>query len=231
MAVMVDSWPGRASGAGALKRLAPYLLAAAFLHGLAGLGLRLPDPAETQVPPPLRLSWNTPPSQAAVPLPVQPSEPSPEPVRTSGSRNLRGTAAVEPARVARVAIPEPSAPAAVVPSNPSVPAVESARAPVSADLLEGARRMARDIGREAARDGVVGGNPAAAGRGVSAAVDRAILPELDRALRKRSVGEERLGGGILRITTESGRVYCLKPPSDLVRDGPVEPLAVPTNCP
>jgi hypothetical protein len=57
------------------------------------------------------------------------------------------------------------------------------------------------------------------------------LPELDRALRKRSTGEERLGDGILRITTESGRVYCLKPPSDVVRDGPVEPLVVPTNCP
>ncbi len=91
--------------------------------------------------------------------------------------------------------------------------------------------MARDIGREAAREGGVSGSAVAVVRATPSAVDRAVLPELDRALRKRPAGEERLGGGILRITTESGRVYCLKPPSDLVRDGPVEPLAVPTNCP
>lgn len=91
--------------------------------------------------------------------------------------------------------------------------------------------MARDIGREMARDGVIGSSTASAGRGALAAPDQAALPELERNLRKCSVGEERLGGGILRITTESGRVYCLKPPADFVRDGPVEALAVPTNCP
>ncbi|WP_139379585.1 hypothetical protein [Zoogloea sp. LCSB751] len=228
---MVDSWPGRAPDAGAVRRLGPYLLVAALLHGLAGLGLRLPDPAGTQVPPPLRLSWSKPPSPAVVPLRQQPSESSPEPVSTSGSRNLRGAVAIAPARVPRVAIPEPPAPAAVTPPNPSAPAVEPVRAPAGADLLEGARRMARDIGREAAREGGVSGSAVAVVRATPSAVDRAVLPELDRALRKRPAGEERLGGGILRITTESGRVYCLKPPSDLVRDGPVEPLAVPTNCP
>lgn len=219
----------------AARRLAPYLLLAVFLHGVVVLGLRLPDAAGKREPPPLRLSWREPASLASAPLPVQPavesSRPLPEPARIPDFRGQRAAPRVEAVRVPRVPVPAVSAPTVLPSLPPPAPAVESSRLPVSADLLDSARRMARDIGREGVRDGAAGGMIAAAGRGVPSVVDRAALPELDRALRKRSAGEERLGGGILRITTESGRVYCLKPPSDLVRDGPVEPLAVPTNCP
>lgn len=216
--------------AGAARRLAPYIVLAVFLHGLAVVGLRLPDPAETPVPPPLRLSWRTPSSPASVPQPVQQPVPSSERVRASDARGSHAASAAEPVRVQRAPVSDVFVPAAVQPPV-AVPAAEAARPPVTTDLLEGARRMARDIGRETVRDGVSGSSTASAGRGAPVLVERAALPELDRALHKRSAGEERLGGGILRITTESGRVYCLKPSSDLVRDGPVEPLAVPTNCP
>lgn len=218
----------------AARRLAPYLLLAVLLHGVVVLGLRPPDVARKPEPPQLRLSWRVPASLASAPLPVQSavalSSPLPEPARTPDFRGQRAAPSVEAVRVPRVPLPTVSTPAVL--SSPSpVPAVEPTRPPASGDVLDSARRMARDIGRESVRDGAAGGVTTAAGGGVPAVVDRTVLPELDRALRKRSAGEERLGGGILQITTESGRVYCLKPPSDLVRDGPVEPLAVPANCP
>lgn len=218
--------PQHGTDGAALRHLAPYLLLAVVLHGLLGLGLTLPAPASRLVPPPLRLSWRVP---APVTV-VESARPTgaPEslfaPERGPLPRSPRGAQAAVPAPP--MAMPVPSAP----PAPPaSAPVAESSRAPVSADLLDSARRMARDIGREAARDSALGGVGGAGGRAVTA--DRAVLPELDRTLRKRPAGEERLGGGILRITTESGRVYCLKPPPDFARDGPGEALAVPTNCP
>lgn len=57
------------------------------------------------------------------------------------------------------------------------------------------------------------------------------MPALDRALRNAEAGEERLAGGLIRITTKSGRIYCLKPPPDMARDGPVAMQSTPTNCP
>lgn len=231
MAVVGNALPFFGADTSAARRLAPYILLAAFLHGVVVVGLKLPDPAGTQVPPPLRLSWRAPPSPASAPLSVPSSKSLPEQVSPSDARSLRAAPAAEPARVPRVAAPEVSVPTVPPLATQTAPVVESARPPVSADLFDSARRMARDIGRESMRDGVAGGTTVGAGRGAPAAVERAALPELDRALRKRSASEERLGGGILRITTESGRVYCLKPPSDAVRDGPVEPLAVATNCP
>lgn len=231
---MAEALPFCGTDTSTVRRLAPYLLLTMFLHGIVVLGLRLPDAAGKREPPPLRLSWRAPASPASTSLPVPPSvvssRPLPEPARAPDSRGQRAAPSVESVRVPRVTVPAASAPTVLPSSPPPAPAVEPTRPPVSADLLDSARRVARDIGRESARDGVTG-SPAVAGRGAPVAVDRAVLPELDRALHKRSAGEERLGGGILRITTESGRVYCLKPPADFVRDGPVDALAVPTNCP
>lgn len=61
--------------------------------------------------------------------------------------------------------------------------------------------------------------------------DRAILPGLDRALRRNTPGERRHADGMIKMVTPSGRVYCLTPPPGFARDGPTETLAVPTNCP
>lgn len=226
---LVGALPRHGTDGAALRHLAPYLLLAVVLHGLLGLALTLPAPASRLELPPLRLSWRVP-APATVAQPARPPESTQSqfaPERGPLSRSPRGAQAAVPAPP--MAMPVPSAPLAPPTSAPAASVTESSRAPVSADLLDSARRMARDIGREAARDGAEGGLRGAGGR--TAAADRAVLPELDRALRKRPAGEERLGGGILRITTEAGRVYCLKPPPDFARDGPAEALAVPTNCP
>lgn len=227
---MEEALPLHAAGNGAGRRLAPYLLLAASLHALLILGLKLPVPVATSVAPALHLSWRAPPVPL-VPLPALRSDVPPETARAVAPRSQLHAPSVASSRVPRLTISELSVPAATVPSSPSAPAVEPARATAGADLLEGARRMARDIGREAVREGMASGSMAAAGRAAPTAVDRPALPELERALRKRPLGEERLGGGIQRITTESGRVYCLKVPSDFARDGPGVALAVPTNCP
>lgn len=224
---VVGAWPRHGFDGAALRRLAPYLLLAVLLHALLGLGL--PAPASRLEPPPLRLSWREPPPAPVVQSARPPEAPSAV-GRGPASRSLRGAPSAEPMRVPPTAMPLASAPVAPPAPVPAASAVEPSRAPVSADLLDSSRRMARDIGREAAGGSVVGG-AAAAGRVAPAAIERAALPELERALRRRPAGEERLDGGILRITTEAGRVYCLKPPPDFARDGPGQALAVPTNCP
>ena len=61
--------------------------------------------------------------------------------------------------------------------------------------------------------------------------DDAILPRLDRALRREAPGERHYVDGLIKMVTPSGRVYCLKPPPEFARGGPTEALAVPTNCP
>ncbi|MBS0348801.1 MAG: hypothetical protein JSR69_20325 [Proteobacteria bacterium] len=224
--------PQHGADGAALRRLAPYLLLAVVLHVLLGLGLTLPAPALRLEPPPLRLSWRVP-SPAVVAQPVRPPASQSAPERVPPSRSPRSARETAPVRVPPMIMPVPAVPLAPPASAPATSVADPPRVPVGVDLLDSARRMARDIGREAAMESRVGSRGPAAGRAAPApaAIERAALPELERALRKRPAGEERLGGGILRITTESGRVYCLKPPLDVVRDGPVEPLAVPTNCP
>lgn len=91
----------------------------------------------------------------------------------------------------------------------------------SAELMESGQDVVREMVRE----------QESRSRGNSGREDRPFLPELDRALKKASVGEKYLGNGIVQITTKSGRVYCLQAHPDFTRGGPVEMLSIPTNCP
>jgi hypothetical protein len=90
-----------------------------------------------------------------------------------------------------------------------------------ADLLASARA----IGRETARSEIWPSQDA------GAVEDRPILPQLDRTLRREAAGERRLGNGLVRIVSASGRIYCLQAPPDFARDGPVAMVSVPTTCP
>lgn len=95
------------------------------------------------------------------------------------------------------------------------------RAPAAAELIESARTIAREMAHEHTQGQAANAMQA----------DSPFLPALDRALRKAEVGEERLASGLIRITTKSGRVYCLTPPPDMARDGPLGMMSTPTNCP
>lgn len=94
--------------------------------------------------------------------------------------------------------------------------------PAAADaLVASARRLARALPQR-----LTGMPPQA-----PPLADRPFVDALDRALRQEAAGERRLAGGIVRVVTAWGSVYCLKPPPEFARGGPLEPLAVPTTCP
>lgn len=63
------------------------------------------------------------------------------------------------------------------------------------------------------------------------AVERPILPQLAKALRRDAPGETRLANGMIKVVTTTGAVYCLKPLPKFALGGPVEPMIIPTNCP
>jgi len=90
------------------------------------------------------------------------------------------------------------------------------------DLSATARSLAREMARE---EGPVApaqpDNPS----------DRPILPLLDQALGKQRPGVQRYEGGLIKIISASGRVYCMQEQPNFSRGGPVDPLSVPTNCP
>lgn len=68
-------------------------------------------------------------------------------------------------------------------------------------------------------------------RSGSASLIRTPSP-IERATTQARQGIEHLAEGLTRITLPSGRQYCLKDLPEIVkRDGPVEPMAVPMNCP
>lgn len=91
----------------------------------------------------------------------------------------------------------------------------------AARLIESAHGLARQMVREeTGRE-----------RGKSLPEDRPFLPQLDRALRKASASETQLAGGIVKITTESGRSYCFYSPPDTGRGGLADMPAVPSTCP
>jgi hypothetical protein len=91
--------------------------------------------------------------------------------------------------------------------------------------LESALRSAREFARE--------NKPSRATPDAETvdAADRPVLPELARALQRKPSGETVFASGMMRVVTRSGTTYCLKPKEAFARDGPVEPLSVPTNCP
>lgn len=140
------------------------------------------------------------------------------PDRPRPSHTLRGRSFVPPDPVEQTPseVASPAAMTVVPATEPSAPP----QLPI-ADLLASARALAHEMaGREARPPD----------DGVSLA-DRPILPQLDRALRREPAGERRLGHGLVRIISASGRRYCLQAPPDFAAGGPVPMLSVPTTCP
>lgn len=207
--------PLQAPGSGiadrlAQRRLAICLLVALALHLLVfgTIGIR---PAPLQRPaPPLILRWAVPPqaSSAAAEIAAETGAPERQPARISAS-DFRGGRAASASPGAESAPPQGDANA------------WSLQPRGSAELIESARESARESSRD--RPGHSPRSPVPE--------DRPILPGLDRALRKAGAGETRHADGLIRITAASGQVYCLRPPPDFARGGPVDMLSVPTTCP
>ena len=90
------------------------------------------------------------------------------------------------------------------------------------DLSATTRSLAREMARE--EGPVAPAQPDNPG-------DRPILPLLDQALGKQRPGVQHYEGGLIKIISASGRVYCLQEQPNFARGGPVDPLSGPTNCP
>ena len=193
------------------------VLAALLLHGLL-LGIPrhkilLPEPGR----PALDVRWLTIPAMpdSEARLAVQPA-----PVSRDGAAPRRA-AAVEAPPLASPRLPGSPAPVAGVPAA-DAPGDGAPAVPSGIELMESARRIAR----EAARSGP--------GRGEvvqGTVLERPALAPLARALTRRAASEQRLQDGTIRGMDAWGREYCLRPPPDFARGGPVEPMAVPTTCP
>lgn len=210
---------GRRAGALAVppctrRRLAVFLAASIGLH-LFALGLYQPVPARSAPWPDTPLLW--------VDL-----EPPP-------ARDLPGPKAAHPAAKSRRAYA--GSPSVAKPAAPDTTEAETPSAVPTADLLisapttrqgslpsAGILELAREIARQSSSVTMPPEQPALP-------EERAILPGLDRALRRNTPGERRYADGMIKMVTPSGRAYCLKPPPEFARGGPAEALAVPTNCP
>lgn len=102
------------------------------------------------------------------------------------------------------------------------PLRESQPAPSAAQLLESARLIIREEAKNPEPGATRrSGNPA----------DNTVEAKLAKVLRTPGAGEKWLDGGIVKITTIFGTTYCLKTPPDRLRDGPVEAVSIPMNCP
>jgi hypothetical protein len=140
---------------------------------------------------------------------------------TAGFRDVRrggaiaGTVASAPHRAGSPTLPgEVDAPAPP-PSRDSQSAISAAQ------LLESARWIIREEVKNAGRGAI---------KGDEHPVDT-VEAKLAKALRAPSAGEKHLDGGLVKITTIYGVTYCLKATPDPLRDGPVEPISIPTTCP
>lgn len=102
---------------------------------------------------------------------------------------------------------------------PTAPASPGA---ASTELMDAARRIAREAGRQPSTLGHRGNTD-----------DYPAFPELARAMARGKLppGVTRFADGLLKVVTPSGSVYCLQPPPAFTHGGPTEPLAVPSNCP
>jgi len=193
------------------RRMAACLLAALALHLLALSRIRLPVQPLAGIP-----------SMLSVRLPSRTvADPA-----TTGAMRAIGSGPPAPAPRSR----PPGSPAASVTTEQTVgtatPNVATgsppATSPAAAQLIESARRLVRQYTREA----VPGEKPL-----VSPLADRPAMPALERALRTRAAGDTVLANGTIRVRTAAGTTYCLQPPPDILRNGPFEPMAVPSTCP
>ncbi len=116
-----------------------------------------------------------------------------------------------------------------VPPSPTLAPLATTQTTTSAPVIpdpEALMASARLVAREMARD--------RGDRSVTQAdnpVDRPFLPKLARALDKPRSSVQRYEGGLIKIITTGGRIYCVQEPPDFARGGPLDPLSVPTNCP
>ncbi|MEY2631980.1 MAG: hypothetical protein RIR00_634 [Pseudomonadota bacterium] len=171
------------------------------------LELRPPPPAATALPlePPLR--------DAALPRhPANPMERPGEPRPASAAPPATTRAATEAA-----------------PGRDLNPAPEPAR-----PNLEQARELARNLGRQLDQErpgNALRLESATAGRAGSG-LDRPALPAVARIAQRP--GERRVtvyADGTMRIDDPSGQSRCLRPLAPTPSVGPLEMLAIPTNCP
>lgn len=195
------------------RRLAVCLFVALLLHLLAFGLIGSPGKSSPLSARPLVVRWASPP----------PSRIAEEPDVAVGSDSSGKRPGVI-SRSDRQPRPGPSpsdADGTAIEPPPAMGHPVDRQPPAAVELMDSARATIREMAREQARH-----QP-----GNAMHEDRPVLAGLDRVLRKAKAGEERLADGLIRITTESGRVYCLKPPPDFARDGPVAMLSAPTNCP
>lgn len=187
------------------RRLSLFVLISAVLHLAILAALRAPASTRLAETPPLQVRLATPAPRdegADIPSVVEP--------KAVAARRL-----LKPRN-------EDAKPVDTVPSHETSASVGLAAPGFSVgSVLESARQMAREEARK--QSGVHG-------EGVRNE-DRAALPQLARALRREAPGEKRFASGMIKVVTASGSVYCLQPKPTFARDGPVEPLSIPTNCP
>lgn len=149
---------------------------------------------------------------------------APQAPPAAGFRGVRrgvpviGTVAPTPRRTEPP--PPPGEPGGVSNFAP-VPLQEPPPAVNAAQLLESARRVIREEAKSAGRGAAMGNAHPADSAETS----------LAKALRAPSAGEKHMDGGLVKITTVFGTVYCLKAPPDYLRDGPAEAISVPATCP
>lgn len=198
------------------QRLVLALVAALGLHLLI-LGLiKLPVPRITPPAPSMALQWvelpaRKPRSEQVVPM-NKPARPATR--RGQDAPFDRGNKAT-PGKAAGVSVTQTIAPQ---------PKTEfTVPAPLNpADLRATARSLAREMAREQGADAAVQQDDPA---------NRPILPQLDQALRKPHPGVQRYEGGLVKIITAGGRIYCMQEQPNFARGGPADALSVPTNCP
>lgn len=185
------------------RRLVACASLALAIHLLA-FGLIKPGFAPAPIAVPSRvLQW------------VFPAEP--EPAAASAS------SAERPARIAHRGRSDPGAPSRsdAEPANTEKPSATVRAVPLpnrgAAELIESARAIARETGREHET------RPSDNGM----QTDRPLLPALDRKLTRPKAGEDRRADGLTCITTASGQAYCLQPPPDFARGGPAEATSIP----
>lgn len=200
------------AAARAERRLLPFLLASALLHGVL---LALHPLRGTKAPPVAVL-------HQALQATLQHSASSAEVLSPSRSPAARDAVVGPPrpsaSRSGSAAVRSPGG-YVVVPAvgSEATPPVGERESAAANELMEQARRAARveaiRMEREVLRA------PAPAGEGS------------DAYHASPGSRERRFADGTVRVNTRWGTSYCLKPPPEFARGGPGDGVTAPTNCP
>lgn len=194
------------------RRLMMFVLIALGIHVLVLVQMRGPRTFVSFPAPPLVLRWAPPTQERIVEEPpgvVETRLPDKRPVRLAQSSPKLASSSRQPG---------PGDPDGAKTREAGEPAYPTHRDAV--ELIESAREIVHKMVRESAHR-----------EGSRVQDERSFQPELDRALKKTGAGEVRMAGGLIRVTTPSGRVYCMQAPPDFARGGLADVTSVPTNCP